>query len=158
MGDVLQSTAKGADWRVVLTPHCHLFRQAGQEKPRADHVLLAKAVLAKDVLGEKIPSTKGQAKERQMKTAAGWARSPAKTDRKPDGRHWYLPGFLTSLIPFATSCNLRASLTRHSLVALSELATLLPPYAEAMQSCFTGFYAAVGIPNTRPESIRGILG
>ena len=37
------------------------------------------------------------------------------------------------------------------------LATLTPPYAEALQACFTAFYGSVGIPIVRNESIESML-
>jgi hypothetical protein len=157
LGDVLRSKEDASDWRVILTPHCHLFTQQGQDKPRADHVLLVKAVRAEDVLGRKLDNAKAQTKPKQQKRLGEWARSPAQTEGKPEGRHWYLPGFLD--IPHSFCDFLRVDSVSYEDVAahFQRIATLMPPYAEALQSCFTGFYASVGIPDIETVSIESLL-
>ena len=157
LGDVLRSKHDATDWRVILTPHCHLFKQDNQEKPRADHVLLVKAVKAEDVLGEKLVNAKTQAKPAQQKQLGLWARSPAQTGGKPEGRHWYLPGFLDIPHSFCDFLQLD-SVPYETLVKDFQLiATLTSPYAEALQSCFADFYASVGIPTMQTESIENLL-
>ena len=37
------------------------------------------------------------------------------------------------------------------------IATLTPPYAEALQECFSSFYGSVGIPDIDPNSIRDLI-
>jgi hypothetical protein len=37
------------------------------------------------------------------------------------------------------------------------IATLIPPYAEALQSCFVGFYGSVGIPVMKVDSIEDMI-
>ncbi len=37
------------------------------------------------------------------------------------------------------------------------IATLVAPYAEALQACFVGFYGSVGIPDLKTESIEDLL-
>ena len=50
-----QIVERDGEYRVILTPHCHLAVQSGQSVPRADYVLTAKTVSAKSLF-EKIPS------------------------------------------------------------------------------------------------------
>jgi CheY-like chemotaxis protein len=51
LGQILEH---GGEYRVVLTPHCHLVVQPQQEVPRADYVLTAKTITAKSLF-EQIP-------------------------------------------------------------------------------------------------------
>jgi hypothetical protein len=157
LGDVLRAKGDASDWRVILTPHCHLATQSDQAKPRADHILLVRALKAEDVLGEKIANAKDKGKLEQAKKLALWARSPAQTERKPDGRHWYLPGFLE--IPHSFCDFLQVESVPHDEVVTKFecVATLVPPYAEAMQSCFATFYSSVGLPEIQTESIMSLL-
>lgn len=157
LGDVLRAKSNPDDWRVVLTPHCYLFKQPDQAKPRADYVLLGRAVPVATVLGDKLENAKGVEQKAKLKKLSSWSRSPAQTDRQPEGRHWYLPAFLD--IPHLYCDFLRVESVEYESLAsdFERIATLVPPYAEAMQSCFSGFYASVGIPIMRVESIESIF-
>ena len=157
LGDVLRSKKDQTDWRVILTPHCHLFKQPSQMKPRAEHVLLVKVINAETVLGEKLINAKTIDEERQKKKLELWSRSPAQTGRTPEGRHWYLPGFLD--IPHSFCDFLQIDSVPYETLAtdFEHIATLTHPFAEALQSCFTGFYAAIGIPNRNIVSIKSML-
>lgn len=157
LGDVLRHKEDKNDFRIVLTPHCHLFVQPGQENPRADYVLTIKTVKATDILGEKLSNARKDQKDAKHKKLGRWTRSPAQTDRAPDGRHWYLPAFLQ--IPHLYCDLLQIESVPYGEVAASfeALATLVPPYAEALQACFVSFYGSVGIPNLLIESIEDML-
>ena len=157
LGDILVDNESASDFRVIMTPHCHLFKQSNQVAPRAEHVLTIKTVAASDVLGEKIINAKQATEAQKDKKLGQWARSPALTGKKPDGRHWYLPKFLE--IPHLYCDFLQVESL--PLAALKEsyrrVATLLPPYAEAFQECFSSFYGSVGIPDIEPKAIRDII-
>ncbi len=84
LGDVLCHKENKSDFRVVLTPHCHLFMHPGKKKPSADYVLTIKTVKATDVLGEKIANARADQKEAKHKKLGHWSRSPAQTERKPE--------------------------------------------------------------------------
>lgn len=157
LGDVLRHKKNQHEIRVILTPHCHLYVQTGQQQPRADFVLTVKTVGASEVLGQKRENAAREAeKDKQHKKLRHWSQSPAKTDRPPEGRHWYLPAFLA--IPHVYCDFLQVeSIPYDQLDHYETIATLVPPYAEAMQSCFASFYASVGIPETHPESIESLL-
>jgi hypothetical protein len=157
LGDVLRHKERSNDLRVIMTPHCHLVRQPGQMQPRADHVLTLKVEATASVLGEKLDKAKALDRESRHKKLRVWSRSPAQTGQTPEGRHWYLPGFLD--IPHAFCDFLQAESLSYETVCgqYDRIATLAPPFAEALQSCFTGFYASVGIPAVKPESIESML-
>lgn len=157
LGDVIRHKENIDDIRVILTPHCYLFTQPGQERPRADHVLTVKTISAEDVLGEKITNAKKDEQDGKHKKLKNWAKSPAQTGRQPEGRHWYLPKFLEIPHLFCDFLQLE-SIEYTSLTGnYDSLATLAPPYAEALQECFSSFYGSVGIPDIAPESIRDLL-
>ncbi len=156
LGDVLrQNQADG--WSVILTPHCHLHKQPNQPAPRADFVLTVKAIPAKDILGNQIDTAKAlTSHDKRHEKLLNWSQSPARTPGKPAGRHWYMPAFLD--IPHLYCDFLQVeSIPYNDMDKFEAIATLVPPYAEAMQSCFAGFYASVGIPLIQPSSIEDLL-
>lgn len=157
LGDVLRSKQDTGNWHVILTPHCHLFKQPSQKKPRAEHVLLVRAIEARQVLGKKLDNAQAQEPEKRTKKLGAWARSPAQTGGKPEGRHWYLPSFLD--IPHLFCDFLQVESVAYETVVhdFDRIATLTSPYAEALQSCFSGFYASVGISTISSVSIESML-
>lgn len=157
LGDVLRAKHDQADWRVILTPHCHLFTQSNQKEPRADHVLLVKAIKAETVLGDKLANAKSTDFATKKKKLEIWSRSPAQTGRTPEGRHWYLPGFLDIPHSFCDFLQIQSIPYSSITTDFEKIATLTQPYAEAIQSCFTGFYAAVGIADRHTASITSML-
>jgi len=158
LGDVLRAKRDHADWRVILTPHCYLFKQSAQQEPRADYVLMVKAVEAKTVLGEQLENVKGKEDKAKQKKLELWSRSPAQTGRKPEGRHWYLPGFLDIPHCFCDFLQIESVPYKNVTANFERIATLTQPYAEALQSCFIGFYANVGILICNTVSIKSMLG
>ena len=158
LGDVLRSKSDSSALSVVLTPHCYLFNQAGQEKPRADFVLLASAVKAEAVLGDKLSNAKKLNDEaKRLRKLSLWSRSPADSGGKPKGRHWYLPAFLDIPHSFCDLMQVTSVPIDSALNDYESIATLAPPYAEALQSCFGSFYSSVGIPEVSGESIGSLL-
>lgn len=151
LGDIIVNKTAADDIRVILTPHCHLAQC------NADYVLTAKTLPVANVLGEKLTNAKGMEPARQTKKLEVWSRSPAQTERKPEGRHWYLPKFLR--IPHLFVDFLQTESVKYNELTsqFDRIATLAPPYAEALQACFSGFYASVGIPVIDPESIKDML-
>lgn len=154
LGEILRRKESN-EVRVILTPHCHLTVQQNASEPRANFVLTVKAVAAKDVF-EKHPCT-GGTQEKRQKALRQYLLSPANIGQ-PLGRYWFLPGFLTlsdcycdllqlESVPYST---LRADYDR--------LAVLDSPFAEALQSCFTRFYSAIGLANLQPELFEHLIG
>lgn len=159
LGDILRNRKDASDFRVVLTPHCHLFKQPGKEKPRADFVLTVKAHPSEKVLGTKITEAKKDpTKTKLYKKLGEWARSPALTQQLPEGRHWYLPKFIEIPHLFCDLMQVESIPYQSVESDFKAIATLIPPYAEALQSCFVGFYGSVGIPSMKVESIEDLLG
>ena len=156
LGDIIKNN-QSHQVRVILTPHCHLYKQSNQAAPKAEYILTVKTVSAKEVLGEKLQTTKSMAETKQSKKLKSWSISPARTEKPPEGRHWYLPKFLE--IPHLYCDFLQVESVSYDDLSNSyeRVATLLPPYAEALQECFSSFYGSVGIPEIELESIKDIL-
>jgi len=157
LGDVMKSRTDASDYRVILTPHCYLFLQPGQQKPRADHVLLTKALSVDVVLGDKLDRAKDFDELKQKKQLLSWGQSPSKSERPPAGRHWYLPAFVNIPHLFCDFMQVESVTYEDLPTRFERIATLTPPYAEALQSCFASFYASVGIPAVRTGSIKDML-
>ncbi len=162
LGDIIRNNKgeMGDDIRVILTPHCYLFMDGGAQKPpKANYVLTVKTVPAGDVLGEKLVNARNEAAKSvdQSSKLKTWARSPAGTGRQPEGRHWYLPKFLE--IPHLFCDLLQIESVAYGVLEtdFKKIATLTPPYAEALQECFSSFYGSVGIPNIDPKSIQDLI-
>ena len=157
LGDILRHNRTETDFRVILTPHCHLFLQPNQTTPKADHILTVRTVSASAVLGQKTSNAKADTQEDKDKKLARWARSPAQTGKKPAGRHWYLPKFLDIPHLFCDFLQVESVPFVELKANYRRIATLLPPYAEAFQECFSSFYGSVGVPKIEPRAIRDII-
>ena len=157
LGDILLDKESEEDFRVILTPHCHLFPQRGHKEPKAEHILTVKTVPITDVLGERIETAKQIGEQDQLKKLDKWARSPALTRQQPEGRHWYLPRFLGIPHLYCDFLQIESLPFEYIEKGYHRIATLLPPYAEALQECFTSFYGSVGIPAIEPKAIRDMI-
>ena len=157
LGDILVDKKSQTDFRVILTPHCHLFPQSNQSSPKAEHVLTIRTVPVSEVLGEKITNAKKVTEQRKDKKLGEWARSPADTGKQPKGRHWYLPKFLEIPHLFCDFLQVESLPYDEMKDAYRRVATLVPPFAEALQECFSSFYGTVGIPGIAPKAIRDII-
>ena len=152
LGTILRRMSDG-EYGVVLTPHCHLVQQPNAGAPRAEYVLVARTVDASTLfLKHPISGKEPQRKDRLRRRLL----SPAELGQ-PKGRYWFLPGVLKmsdryvdflqlDSIPYADVNNLHET-----------LAVLDSPFAEAMQSCFVGFYSAVGLPNLDVDRFSSLL-
>jgi len=159
LGEVIRNKEDINDIRLILTPHCHLAIQPGKDAPRAEHVTTVRTrsvgdVVDKDELEKAASADTAKKHERLRK----WARVPSRDVGTPEGRYWYLPGFLD--IPHLyCDFQLVESITYAELLEEWEpLAVLAPPFAESLQACFAGYYSSVGLPDIRPASIEGLLG
>lgn len=159
LGHIIKNKALATDIRVLITPHCHLTIQKDQVEPRAKHVLTVKTNIANVVLGaETIANAKALEEAKRDKKLKTWATPPSgQAVGLPEGRFWFLPAFIEIPHSYVDFQQLE-SLSYADLEAnFAPLATLTPPFAESLQSCFLAYYAGVGIPNIRPESIRNLL-
>ena len=147
LGQILREESSGR-WFVILTPRCHLAPHGGTG-PKADSVLLAGTVEPKAVIRN----------ASELKDATKRGRLFCHPLRKgpPEGRYWFLPGFLD--MP-----NLYCDFLQLQSVPLAELeekyekfAVLDTPFAEALQSSFLHLYSGVGVPDLDSSPYMGIL-
>ncbi len=142
------------DYRVVLTPHCHLTVQPGQNRPRAEYVLVAGTVPARDILEQYPPE--GRTNDRKLRNLARKTQSPADLGQ-PNGRYWFLPYFLNMPDLYCDFLQIE-SLPFDTIDSEYErFAVLDTPFAEALQSCFTRFYSAVGLPGLQIDKFQHLI-
>lgn len=138
---------RDGEYRVILTPHCHMVVQPNATAPRADYVLTALAVPAKAIFNLKGPlPPKETAKLDEVRRRI---QSPAQTGT-PEGRYWFIPGFLAMPHLYADFLQLKSVTFTELSMDWTTMAVLDVPFAEAFQSCFVRFYSAVGLPGLDP--------
>lgn len=159
LGHIIKSKTSATDIRIVITPRCHLTMQEGQTGPRAKHVLTVKVTGANLVLGSvKIANARALEEPKRDKRLKTWATPPSgELVGLPEGRYWFLPAFLEIPYSYADFQQIESILYSDLAANFEPLATLAPPFAESLQSCFLAYYAGVGIPNIKPESLRSLL-
>jgi CheY-like chemotaxis protein len=131
------------EYRVVLTPHCYLAVQPGQEVPRADFILTVVTVPATGLFA-RFP-LEGGTMEKRLRNLSRRLQSPSRFGQ-PEGRYWFLPSFLGMPDLYADLFQLQSLSTSTVLREWKPMAVLDVPFAEALQSCFVRFYSAVGLP------------
>lgn len=143
LGEIIKSKIDNT-YRLILTPHCLLEIQPGDQKPRAEYVLTIKTIQAKETLVSAKNNSEKFRKKTQLDVQNG----------KPKGRYCFLPHFLD--IP-----NLYCDLMQIESLKIEEIennftsiAVLDSPFAEAIQSLFIRFYATVGVPNIDCEGLK----
>lgn len=154
LGELLRARAD-RHFRVVLTPHCHLTIQPSADAPRADHVLTIKTAPATEIMNKHPCTAKGEGTildqlRRRMQSPADLG--------SPKGRYWFLPGFLDIPDLYCDFLQLESIPYERLLKEFEAIAVLDTPFAEALQSCFTSFYSAVGLPSLKPERYRNLVG
>ena len=155
LGEILRYNTDGS-FRVVLTPHCHLAIHPGKEKPRAEYILTAKTVPAKELLKTYPPQ--GNSEDKKLKSLGRMMQSPARDNRlQPEGRYWFLPGFLDMPDLYCDFLQLESIPYNDVLYRHERFAVLDTPFAEAFQSCFTRFYSAVGLPELNKNGFRHLI-
>jgi hypothetical protein len=156
LGEIIR---KGEDFRVVLTPHCYMTIQQGKERPRSEYIVTIKTIAVGEVLCQKKVGTARTAEEGQkLKKIRTWITPPSHEDvGKPEGRYWYLPGFLE--IPHSYCDFLQVESIKYDELVRDwqEVAVLSPPFAESLQACYGAFHGAVGIPNVMPASVASMI-
>lgn len=159
LGEIVSHRETG-EFRVVLTPHCHLVVQPGDNVPRADYILTVRALPASDTIRkmhEPKNPWKGSSDEIQDKIRRR-INSPADAMGRPAGRFWFLPGFLEIPDLYCDFLQMESVAYRILREDYTRVAVLDTPFAEALQSCFTGFYSAVGVPGLMPERFIHLAG
>lgn len=166
LGHILRKKENGSIY-VVLTPHCHLTIQEGQNAPRADHILLVAAFPFHEVI--EFAYTK-KTKEGTCVFKCPWSGSQNKIPDKirrhiksppdmgsPAGRYWFLPSFLNIPALYCDFMRIQSVSYETIISEFEPLAVLDSPFAEAFQSCFTSFYSSVGLPNLDPVQFRHLV-
>lgn len=157
LGEILRRKTD-ASLRVVLTPHCHLTIQHGESDPRADFVLTLSLLPVNEVISRAYPTKApwpaddaGQLDRLRRRTQL-----PAEIG-KPSGRYCFLPGFLDIPDVYCDLLQIESIPYANVAEAYDRIAVLDTPFAEGLQSCFTRFYSAVGLPNFNPERFRHLI-
>lgn len=150
LGEIVR---RNDEYRVVLTPHCHLVIQPGQGEPRAEFVLTALAVPWTNVFEEH--PLEGSTTKRQDALRRR-LQSPPDFGRGLRGRYWFLPGFLDMDHHFVDFLQVTSLPYRELSEKWTPFAVLDVPFAEAFQSCFVNFYSAVGLPVLDPARFSGM--
>ena len=151
LGTILIRQSDG-EYGAVLTPHCHLIQQPGADAPRAEYVLVARTIEA-SILFDDHPLKGDEANRKD-----GLRRrllSPPQLGR-PSGRYWFLPNFLMMSDRYVDFVQLDSVPYKEIGNTYEVFAVLDAPFAEAMQSCFVGFYSAVGLPNLDAERFSSL--
>ena len=159
LGEILKRKGS-AQYRVVLTPHCHLKLQAGDKEPRAEFVLTVRTTTAQDEISKAWDKKKGQFNLKKPEGVEEAARrfigSPPDLGI-PKGRLWFLPRFLEMPDLYCDFMQVESL----PLAAIKEdyepFAVLDTPFAEALQARFAEFYSAVGTANLRPKEFLHLI-
>ena len=154
MGEILQSKQGDKEFRVVLTPHCHLVVQPNADAPRASFVLTIKTAVAKNLFQEY--PLEGSNPTKRIKALGQRLQSPARFG-SPEGRYWFLPGFLDMPDLYCDFLQLESLPFETIRNDFERIAVLDTPFAEALQSCFASFYSAVGLPVLDPKSFSHLV-
>jgi hypothetical protein len=117
-------------------------------------VLTIKTVNAAELL-KQYPCT-GSTEEKILGQLRRRIQSPAGMG-SPAGRYWFLPGFLDIPDLYCDFLQLESIPYERLLKEFEAIAVLDTPFAEALQSCFTRFYSAVGLPSLKPERYRNFV-
>lgn len=152
LGEIIVSAED--DYRVVLTPHCHLTVQQGAMAPRAEFVLTLRTLDARTLFADE--PVGGNTREKRLEELRRRIQSPAGFG-KPAGRYWFLPGLLEMGHRFADFLQLESLPYERIRAEYRPFAVLDIPFAEALQSCFVRFYSAVGLPILQPERFEDLL-
>jgi|AMFO01.1.fsa_nt_gi Response regulator of citrate/malate metabolism len=162
LGEILRHKADGS-FRVVLTPHCHLAIQPGDSRPRADRILTIRAFPAKDVIAQVYTGPDGNRRnpwrgneEQKIDKLRRRIQIPAELG-KPAGRYCFLPEFLDIPDLYCDFVDIESVPYETILSDFDRLAVLDTPFAEALQSAFTRFYSAVGIPSLNLERMKRLI-
>jgi|SRR5579859_904318 len=138
------------EFRIVLTPHCFMVVQPGQELPRATHVLTALAVPADELK----TNWKWDGKEERIADDLRRRTSfPAGRAGLPEGRYCFLPRFLDIPDLYCDLMQLESIGIKTVMDDFERVAVLDWPFAEALQSCLARLYGSVGVPLLSSSSI-----
>lgn len=148
LGEIVKHQKSG-DYRIILTPHCHLTRQKKGEAPRAEFVLTAKTENASAMIAK-------HGKGKDLDRLRRHIQSPADLG-KPTGRYWFLPGFLDMPDIYCDLLQLESVPLDTLENEFESVAVLDTPFAEALQASFNAIYSVVGLPNLNTASFSHLF-
>jgi CheY-like chemotaxis protein len=159
LGEILKQKETG-QYRVVLTPHCHLTIQAGEKEPRAEFVLTVRTTTAQDEILKVWDKKKTQFNLKKLDGVKEAARrfigSPPDLGT-PKGRFWFLPRFLEMPDLYCDLMQVESLPIAIIQKDYEATAVLDTPFAEALQARFAEFYSAVGTANLRPKEFLHLI-
>jgi CheY-like chemotaxis protein len=150
LGEIIRRKGT-SEFRIVLTPHCFLVVQPGQEAPRATHVLTALTILAT----ETDPDFKWSKREHgiadQLRKRTAFQASDI---GRPQGRYCFLPKFLDIPDMYCDLMQLESLSLKTVTDDFDRVAVLDWPFAEALQASLSALYGTVGVPSLRQDNVR----
>ena len=159
LGQIIQHK-ESHELRIILTPHCHLTIQDSQTQPRADFILTSRIDDHDKVLFQLYPhpakAYKGNDSDQHKEKLRRRIQSPADLG-SPDGRYWFLPKFLDVPDSYCDLMQLQSLSISEIAENYESLAVLDSPFAEALQSCFSRLYSAVGLPKLNVEKFLHLI-
>jgi hypothetical protein len=149
LGEIIKR--KGThEFRIVLTPHCFLVVQPGEEVPRATHVLTSLAVPAEDLRKNWKWEGKGERIADDIRRRTSF---PAARAGLPEGRYCFLPRFLDIPDLYCDLMQLESIGIKTITDDFERIAVLDWPFAEALQACQSRLYGSVGVPLLGANSV-----
>lgn len=165
LGEIMRKSDTPDEFVVILTPHCHLTIQSNATEPRAEYVLTLRTRKADELMAAVPIEAKKATKKldeirRRIQGPSQFNGKPndgfTKTF-KPDGRYYFLPGFLEIPDLYCDFLQVNSISYEELQSSYESIAVLDTPFAEALQGSFTAFYSAVGTPNLNPERFNHLL-
>jgi CheY-like chemotaxis protein len=150
LGEIIRRKGT-SEFHIVLTPHCFLVIQPGQQAPRATHVLAARAVPAAELREGWKWQSKGDAIADQLRRRTSF---PAGGAGLPEGRYCFLPQFLDIPDLYCDLMQIESIGFGTVMEDFERVAVLDWPFAEALQSCLIQLYGAVGVPSLGATSVK----
>ena len=153
LGEILRNKKDG-HFCVILTPHCYLRKQAGQEKPRAEFVLVTKTLPY-----DEMAKLWNWENEKDIDGALRRRTSMPSSHMKslPEGRYFFLPGFLELPPLYCDLMQVESVKDEELFSAYERIAVLDAPFAEALQASFAKLNGSVGVPPLDIEGLRHLL-
>jgi len=169
LGHILKHRSNGKIF-ILFTPHCYLVVQKGKATPKTESVLLVPTHRFENVLkkyysviddsGKRIYKSPFQGKESKPVRLNKAIRNHIKSTPEigtPEGRYWFLPGFLDIPDSYCDFLGTKSILLKTISQSYEPIAVLDSPFAEAFQASFLSFFSSVGMPDLDPEDFLHLI-
>jgi CheY-like chemotaxis protein len=150
LGEIIRRKGT-SEFRIVLTPHCFLVVQPGQDSARATHILTALAIPASELRESWRWEFRDDAIADQLRRRTSF---PAGRAGAPEGRYCFLPRFLDIPDLYCDLMQLESLGYKRVEEDFERVAVLDWPFAEALQACLAGLYGSVGVPSLGADSVK----